>query len=55
MGAPYVNMGDVAGRIPGPFLVQALDDNADGLADSEVWDKVAADTAEEIDGALGKR
>jgi len=55
MGAPYVIMGDVAGRIPGPFLIQALDDNADGLADSEVWDQLAKDTAEEIDGALGKR
>ena len=55
MGAPYVIMSDVAGRIPGPFLIQALDDNADGLADADVWDKIASDTAEEIDGVLGKR
>ena len=51
----YVNMTDITGMIPGPFLVQALDDNGDGNADAGVWDQIAQDVADVINGTLGKR
>jgi phage gp36-like protein len=41
--------------IPSPFLVQALDDSGVGSINPEVWNQIAQDTADEIDGQLGKR
>jgi phage gp36-like protein len=52
---PYVLQSDIAGDIPAPFLIEALDDDGDGLADDGVWDAVAASVATEIDGVLGQR
>jgi phage gp36-like protein len=55
MGTPYVTMTDLSGMIPLPFLVEGLDDNADGAADASVWSQVAADVSAVIDGKLGGR
>jgi phage gp36-like protein len=48
-------MSAVNGHIPTHFLIQALDDDSDGLADQGVWDQIAAAVAQEIDGILGVR
>lgn len=49
----YVTQADIEGRIPPQFLLQALDDDGDGVADA--WEAVAADTDSAIDGILGTR
>lgn len=51
----YVLIGDLEGELPPQFLVQALDDNGDGVADAGVWTKVLAAVSSEIDGLLGQR
>jgi phage gp36-like protein len=51
----YVTMADITGMIPGPFLVEGLDDDGDGQADPAVWTQVAADVRQAIDGVLGAR
>jgi len=48
-------MSDVNARIPGPYLVQALDDNGDGVADNDVWLGVKNAVETEINGTLGQR
>jgi phage gp36-like protein len=53
--AQYVQMSDVNGRIPAPFLLEALDDNQDGVVDVEVWQAIQADVQAAIDGKLGQR
>ncbi len=52
---PYVEQSDIEGRLPAAHLVEALDDDADGSADDGVWDKVAADASEAVDGYLSQR
>lgn len=51
----YVMMADINGRIPSPFLIQALDDDEDGSADSAAWTAVVADVHSKINGILGQR
>lgn len=51
----YVLISDMNAKLPAAFLLQALDDNNDGLADPGVWDDVAKAVAQEIDGILGVR
>jgi phage gp36-like protein len=51
----YVTMADMNARLPGAFLIQALDDDGDGAADAQVWADIAASVAKEIDGILGLR
>lgn len=55
MATPYVTMSQMNARLPAVFLVQALDDDRDGTADTGVWDAVATAVKEEIDGILGVR
>lgn len=51
----YVTMADINGRIPSTFLIQALDDDEDGSADTEAWAAVLADVHSKINGILGGR
>ncbi|WP_043585362.1 phage protein Gp36 family protein [Geminisphaera colitermitum] len=55
MPTPYVTMAEMNGLIPAQFLVQALDDNNDGIADPSAWTDVVAAVHKEIDGLLGVR
>jgi phage gp36-like protein len=48
-------MGDINSRVPADFLLQALDDNQDGVVDAAVWQGVQRDVAAQIDGYLGQR
>ena len=50
----YTTQNDLLGLIPQPFMVQALDDNKDGLADDGAWDSVAAEAARKVDAILGR-
>ena len=54
MSDPYVQMADLIGMIPAPFLAEALDDAGTGSANPDVWARIAQDTQNEIDGILGK-
>jgi phage gp36-like protein len=49
----YLLQSDLKGLIPPEFMNQALDDNADGLPDTAVWDEVTKSVQEAIDGPLG--
>ena len=51
----YVEQADIEADLPAGFLVQALDDDGDGEADSGAWDKVAVAVGNDIDGALGQK
>jgi phage gp36-like protein len=51
----YVAQSDLAGKIPPAMIVAALDDNADGTADTGVWDALAADVERAINGRLAPR
>jgi len=51
----YVTMAAMNGLIPNAFLVQALDDDEDGVADPTAWADVLAAVQAEIDGVLGVR
>lgn len=53
--ADYILIGALEAELPPQFLVQALDDDGDGLADPGVWDKVLDAVSTEIDGILGQR
>ena len=48
----YVAQADLAGVIPADYLLSALDDNSDGVADPGVWDAIAAAVDEAIDAFL---
>ncbi len=52
---PYLMLSDLSGMIPGQFLIEALDDDGDGAADSAVVDQVLADAGAEVDGKVGGR
>jgi hypothetical protein len=51
----YVQLSDLAGSIPADFLTQALDDDGDGVADTGVFDGIASDVGNTIDGYVGLR
>jgi len=51
---PYVSQSDLTGMIPAPLLAAALDDAETGSANPAVWQQIAQDTQDEIDGVLGK-
>lgn len=53
MGTPYLTMADLTGLIPGKFLIEALDDDGDGAADSAVLAQVIADASSLVDGIVG--
>lgn len=49
----YVELADLEGQIPPAFLVQALDDDADGVIDA--WQVVQATACEDVDSLLEGR
>lgn len=51
----YVELTDLKGEIPDEFLTQALDDDGDGVADSGVWDQIAAQASTDVDAFIGGR
>lgn len=55
LSVSYVDISDLAGKIPYKDLVAALDDNGDGLIDAAVWAQIQTDVQTEIDGTLGQR
>lgn len=48
----YITQSDIAGQVPAAFLLQALDDDGDGLADAGIWDGIVSAAQNEIDGRL---
>lgn len=52
---PYITQDDLSPEIPADFVTQALDDDADGVADDGVWDLVSAAVDRAIDSYLGRR
>lgn len=51
----YVLRADIASRIPPAFIVEALDDDSDGIEDTGLWDQICATIDSEIDGFLSRR
>ena len=51
----YVLLADMTAEIPLKHIIEALDDDGDGAADSGAWEGVAKAVATEIDGILGVR
>lgn len=51
----YTTLAQVTAKLPNDFIVQALDDDKDGLIDEDVWAAVAADAADQVDDRLGQR
>ena len=52
---PYILQSALKGKVPDDLLLQALDDNADGVADDGVWDAISGDVDRAIDGRLEGR
>jgi phage gp36-like protein len=48
----YILQSNLDGKVPAQILLQALDDNGDGLADDGVWDKIVTDVENAINGRL---
>lgn len=48
----YVEQTDLAGLIPAEDVIEALDDDNDGVADAAAWAQVVALVSQEIDAAL---
>ena len=51
----YTTLDQVKAKLPADFLLEALDDDKDGLTDADVWQAVAEDAADPVDARLGKR
>ena len=51
----YTTLDQVKSKLPHDFVTDALDDNKDGMIDTEVWQSVAEDAAQQVDARLGKR
>ena len=49
----YLALSDLEGQIPPQFLIQALDDDNDGVVDA--WEQVQASAAEDVDALLEGR
>lgn len=49
----YVELANLKGRIPEPFLTQALDDDNDGAVDA--WAEVQAQACNDVDAPLSGR
>lgn len=52
MPTPYILIGDLEGLVPGDFLIQALDDDNDGVADPAVINLVLKQASEGVDAIL---
>jgi phage gp36-like protein len=55
MPTPYIIRNHVVAEIPPQYLLQALDDDGDGIEDAGLFDQLLLNVQNEIDGALGKR
>lgn len=51
----YTTLDQVTAKLPADFILQALDDDKDGIIDPSVWQAVAADAADQVDDRLGQR
>lgn len=51
----YTTLDEVKAKLPWDFIVQALDDDKDGLMDDSVWEVIAENAAKQVDARLGKR
>jgi hypothetical protein len=51
----YVELTDLHGKIPPQFLIQALDDDADGAIDAGIWELVQSQAGQSVDSRLGQR
>ncbi len=49
----YIALTDIEGKIPAPFLTQALDDDGDGVMDAH--EQVLASASKAVDALLGGR
>ena len=49
---PYTTRAIIETRIPAALLLEALDDNADGLEDEGAFDALVASASAEVDGYL---
>jgi len=52
---PYVQLSDLSAFLAPAFITQALDDNNDGVQDEGLWDLIAQQISDEIDGVIGVR
>jgi hypothetical protein len=52
---PYIVQTDLEAKVPATLILQALDDNADGVQDDGLWDKVYTAVENEIHGVLEGR
>ncbi len=50
---PYVDYSDLTGQIPPQFLIEALDDDNDGVVDA--WEQVQTSAADDVDALLEGR
>lgn len=51
----YCEQSEIAGLLPREYLVEALDDDRDGLPDDAAWDTVQANVSLAIEGPLSAR
>lgn len=51
----YITRPALNALVPPQFVLQALDDNSDGVEDAGLFDQILANVQQEIDGTLGKR
>lgn len=49
---PYITQADLLSEISPEFLIEALDDDRDRIADAGVWDALEASVAAELNGLL---
>jgi phage gp36-like protein len=52
---PYVALTDLHSIIPPQHLLEALDDDEDGVIDAGVWELIQAQAGTDVDGLLGQR
>jgi hypothetical protein len=51
----YTSQEQAKAKVPEAFLVEALDDDRDGMIDDDVWTAVAEEAADQVDARLGQR
>lgn len=51
----YIAQSDIAGELPPEFLVEALDDDRDGVADESAWDALQAAVSRDIHDLVSAR
>jgi phage gp36-like protein len=51
----YILQTSLKGKVPDDLLLQALDDDGDGMADVGVWESISCDVDRAIDGRLEGR